>query len=342
MSDNAKLKRKVQVAVESETTKGTAESVTAADAKILVYDPVFNFNPAQFKRNVTRKSLSKIPSLPGQRPCEVTFQVELMGPPLANIGDAPSQSDLWTACAVGETLTGGTSVDYAPISDQDDMKTVTIAFFEDGLKKVLAGAMGNARIIFKVGEPVMVEFTFQGKYSSYSDVSMLSPSYPAEKPFIFMGASVNVGGDELIFDNMEFNLQNSITLRPDPSDAGGIIAAQIVDREPVITFDPELVSQSTHDFWGKLISENTMTFNLVMNSSDNVQCTLNFPAVRYTASNPGDRDGISTMESTLEVCASTTSANDDEFSLRFAVSTTTSTTTTSTSTTTTSTTTTTT
>jgi len=105
--------------------------------------------------------------------------------------------------------------------------------------------MGNVRFIFTVGEPIMCEFTFYGKQSTYSDTALFSPTYPAEKPLIFQNATVTILGDTLILNTLELDMQNTVSMLPKPSDSTGISYGQIVNRDPVITFDPDLELKAT-------------------------------------------------------------------------------------------------
>jgi len=328
------LTRRLQVAAEIESISGTAMTLTAVDANILAYEPVFNFNPTQFKRDPYRATLSRMNSEPGLQLCELTFKCELMGPAIANAGTASAVGVFLRACAMQEALVASTSNTYTPISTA--MKTVTIAVYEDGLKKQLCGAMGNAKITCNVGEPIMVEFTFTGKYSSHSDTAMLVPTYPASKPLIFQNATVTVLGDTLLLNTLEIDLQNEVSMRTDPTDATGYAFAKVTARNPVMTFDPEQELVATHDFISKVKSTTEAAISIVVTATDQTQLTISMPKARYTGISGGDRDGIRTYSATMELNMSA-SAGNDELSLAF-LGTTTSTTTTSTTTTSTSTT----
>lgn len=321
------LTRRVQVAASIESIKGTAESLAAIDAKLLAYEPVFNFDPTQFKRNPYRKTLSRMNSIPGQQLCELTVQCEIMGPPFASRGQSSIFANLLRACGFSESLSAGVSSTYVPRSTS--FETITLAIYEDGVKKKLCGAMGNVRIICKVGEPIMAEFTFQGKYSSHSDTSMLSPSYPASVPLIFQNATVTVFGDSLLMQNLEINMQNTVVMRDKPQDSTGFDYAIITERNPVMTFDPEAELVATHDFLSKLISTTEAAVSIVVTATDNTKLTISLPKARYTGVPSADRDGMRTYSATCEL---NMDSGDDEVSLVFA-GTSTSTTTTSTSTT---------
>ena len=322
----ALLTRRVQVACKLETSPGTAETLTASEATILAYEPVWNFNPAQFKRDPYRKTLSRMNSVAGQRLCEMTLRAELMGPPIASRGTTTALSVLLKAGGFTEALSVGVSNILTPVST--GFEPITVAVYEDGLVKQLCGAMGNARIICKIGEPIFVEFTFVGKYSTHSDTAMLSPTYPASKPLIFQNATVTIFSDTLLMQNLEINMQNEVTLRDDPGDDTGYAYAQIVSRNPVLTFDPEQELVATHDFLSKLMSATEAAISLSVTATDRTALTIALPKAKYVGLSKADRDGILTYSATCEL---NMSSGDDEVTITFA-GTTTSTTTTSTTT----------
>ena len=321
------LTRRVQVAAKLETDKGIAEALTATEGTLLAYDPVFNFDPTQFKRNPYRKTLSRMNSVPGQQLCELTLQCEVMGPPFANKGTACIFGTLLQACGFDETLDSGVDNVYLPLSTGH--KTITLAVYEDGIMKKFCGAMGNVRIICKVGEPLMAEFTFQGKYSTHSDTAMLSPTYPASKPLIFQNATVTIFNDSLLMQNLEINMQNTVIMRDKPQDSTGFDYAIITERNPVMTFDPEAELVATHDFLGKLISTTEAAVSIVITATDNTELTISLPKARYTGVPNADRDGMRTYSATCEL---NMSSGDDEVSITFAGTTTSTSTTSTTST----------
>ena len=328
------ITRRIHVGGRLESTKGTAITVGAGQAKILAYEPAFEFNPAKFKRNPFTASLSRHASLTGQHLAELTFRAELMAPPIARIGESPSNGPYLQASGLDESLSGSTSSAYAPISTLALMETITIAVWEDGMKKVLAGAMGNARFIFVVGESVMVEYTFMGKYSTHEDESMPSPEPEDEKPFIFQNATFTVHSSPMLIQNMEINMQNEIIYRPKPQDETGILHAMIVGRDPIVTLDPEQQLVADFNFFNRLKVSTEAAISIILQSSDDSICTIALPKTAFTGLSQNDREGIRTYSATMEANKNSTAGN-DELTITFAGTTTTTTTTTSTSTTTT-------
>jgi hypothetical protein len=121
------LKRKAQVALEEESVEGTAETLAAADATMLVYDPTFQVTPQRTERNPARSTLSQLAPVIGMLPATMSFRTELKGSGAADTepawdralrccGLARAAVGKMTIGAVtsgpfvpGETVTGGTS-----------------------------------------------------------------------------------------------------------------------------------------------------------------------------------------------------------------------------------------
>lgn len=305
----AKISRICQIAGKVEDASGTAETLTATQATILAYDPVMDAEFEQFKRNPVVKHMSRFASEPGARKMSMTFKAELMGPLSLAKGVTLPITPFLRVCGFSESLSVGVSNIYVPLSSS--FVTATIAQYIDGLRKTMCGCAGNVKFQFKVGEPVMCEFNFQGKYSEHSDQAMLTPTYPAQVPLMFMGASVTILGSTLVIDNLEIDMGNEIVLSPLPSDASGIDYAKITGRNPTMTFDPELVAVSSHDFYNKLKSRATATVTIVIGDGNSNKITFSLPAVRYTGIKQGDRSGIGIANATCEVCKSVDAGNDE-------------------------------
>lgn len=74
-----KLYRVRQMAAKIEAVEGTAETLAAADGKLLVYDAKTKFDPSMFKRDPMRSSLSQMTQLPGLKKGTVTGRLEVRG-----------------------------------------------------------------------------------------------------------------------------------------------------------------------------------------------------------------------------------------------------------------------
>lgn len=74
-----KLSRVRQLAAKIESVEGTAETLTAAEAKYLVYDPKVKFDVGMFQRNPARASLAQMTRIPGLKKATLTARLEVRG-----------------------------------------------------------------------------------------------------------------------------------------------------------------------------------------------------------------------------------------------------------------------
>jgi len=217
----------------------------------------------------------------------------------------------------GELITGGTSGATAttsstgtatgkaiePVSDEDDMVTLTMASYEDGIRKLLKGARGNLKFNLKAGEPAMMNFEFQGVEAGITDVSLLGADFGSSLPVppVFLNASFSI--DEYAARLSELELDVGAVLAPsiDVNDERGIKLFKITDANVVGSYDPEMVIVATHDFYGKWFGNTTMVLDFVLGSAAGNQARFYAPRVQYIGLDDGDREGIATVAANFSV-----------------------------------------
>lgn len=116
-----------QVAFEIEAVEGTAETLVAADATMLAYEPDFKDDLGFFTREPNRATYSKLDSIPGIKAARMTWKTELKGS--GSVSTPPAWDDVIRCCGFirsavsriaigavtsgpfipGETVTGGNS-----------------------------------------------------------------------------------------------------------------------------------------------------------------------------------------------------------------------------------------
>ena len=80
------LIRKRQLAAKIEAVEGTAETLLAADAGILVnFSPKASYDPQMYQRDPVRASLTKMGKLAGKRSAGIDFSIELKGSGLVTV-----------------------------------------------------------------------------------------------------------------------------------------------------------------------------------------------------------------------------------------------------------------
>ena len=120
------LHRQRVIAVATEASKGTAETLDAADADVLAEDIRFEYAPDELDRNVLSSTLSRFASVSGAPVATVTCRVELRGSGTATT--APSWGKLLQICGFTETI-DSSSVVYTVESDDDLTDTGTIGVY---------------------------------------------------------------------------------------------------------------------------------------------------------------------------------------------------------------------
>jgi hypothetical protein len=376
------LTRKRQLAAKIEAVEGTAETLAAADAKLLVYNPKVSFDVAMAERNPARTSFSDIGKIPGKRPAGLSFRLELRGSGAA--ATVPEWGKLLQACGLGvnalksmnigaitngpfqhgETITGGTSAakgrvvintangatailfvsvsgtfvsgevitggtsaatattsslsstvgnEFKPVSD--NIPSLTQGSFEDGLRKLIKGSRGKVKFGFKSGEPVYLDFEFQGVEAGITDTAFLANvTYESTKPPAFLNALFSVDAYSAKIGEMNFDVANTLAVRDDVNDARGILSFAITDRIVSGSFNPEMVSCATHDFHNKWFSGAEMIIDFTVGSVAGNKFRFYIPRAQYTKIEDEDRDGLQLAKSAFNLNGSLL-YGDDELSI---------------------------
>lgn len=170
----AKFWKSKTILAKIETVYGTDPTPTGAANAILAMDVSFNPQEGEvIQRNIERTQFSAAPFVIQGIRSQITFSVDLVGSGAA--GTAPKWGPLMRACAVAETITAATKVEYTPITD--NAESITLYFDLDGIKSKMIGCRGTAVVRLGVnGNPVIV-FTFTGLYTTPTDAAKPTPDY---------------------------------------------------------------------------------------------------------------------------------------------------------------------
>jgi len=304
------LSNRAVVAAKAESTEGTVITLAGADANFQVMEPKFDADISMFKREILDGSLSPFKMTPGTRLGKISFKVENKGSGTA--GTAPAIGKLLLACGFGETVVGGTSVTYAPISVLTSIPSLTIALYKDGLKKMIKGARGNVKYSAKNGEPGMFEFEFLGVYDSVADVAMVTPSgVETTVPVALLSAVFSVASFSAVVSQIAFDMSNTLEPRPDINTAAGFISTLLTKREPKGSFDPEDELVGTHDFYGRWLAGTTGVLTWRHPGAAGNICIFNVPVCQYTKIAESDRNGIAVLNSDFLMARSAVGGNDE-------------------------------
>lgn len=252
------------LAAKLETTNGTAISVSATDADHLVYG--FDYSPdAASAERPLNGSMGSDVSIPGAQTGTVRFNVQLAGK--GSVSAVPPWADRFLP-ACGYTKTGS-QFDRAVTG-----QTLTIAWFEDGLKNIFYGAAGTFKLSGTTSQPAEAMFEFKGLHLSETDVSIISPTFPSVLPPIWAGSTTTIASYTPVLSKFEIDAGNQIEYRPDQAAAGGIRCALIVNHLPKLTIDPEATLVATRN-WDSIYRAMTEeAFSLSLGSVSNNTITI--------------------------------------------------------------------
>lgn len=306
------LKRKRVLAAKIESTSGTAESLTASDALFNIYDAMMQPNIEMIQRP-SQGAFSQNPAVPGAYLATCTFRTDYTGNGAA--ASAAWADTFFPACGFTETTDT-----FAPVSEPpgSNVKTLTIGLYTDGVFKSMRGCSGNFRIAYITGQPIFVEFTFQGVWVDPSDVALISPSYPTIKPIRAANATFTVGGSAYpCIESMVVESGNTLFPREcaTQSDGSGLHSVIITDRLPIITMTPESDLVANEDEYGDWLDMTEAA--LVYSVTDGTDTVLtSAPKMQRTNVQESDRNGQQTDEVTWQ-CNKSAAGGDDELTIDF-------------------------
>lgn len=304
---------RTQIAARIEAAEGTMETLAGADA-LLAGNLTYRIDTDMTPRPNVTGSLSQFSRVPGRRSATMEFEAELKGSGAA--GTAPAIGRLLRACGFGETVVPSTSVTYAPASTA--VPTITLGAFQDGATVFRAwGARGNVRLVFRAGQHPVAQFRFLAADFSHVDGALLTTGvvYETTIPQAFLSATLTVQGYAAIVESVEIDTGNEVVPRIDANAPSGQRVFIVANRDPIMTFDPELVTVATADFYGQLRSGTIGALNIgPLGATAGNRVTVAAPRVQYTGITPGDRQGIRSLGID---CALTRNAGDDELTIAF-------------------------
>jgi len=279
------------IAGKIEGTEGTYETLAAADGGLLLYDAKF-ITPEQWvERNPMRATFSRYPGVHGRKPASITFRVEVRGSGTA--GTAPDWGKYLRACGFGETVVGGVSVTYKPISTA--IPCLSMALWDDGVAHRIRSARGNVKLSAKIGEPAYLDFEFSGVYQAVVDEATPGGiSYSSVQPVACIGANIlTMHTYNPIMGAIDIDMGTSVAVRESMNVVGGLLSALITGRDPKGTLDPEMTTVAAHDWYGKWASGVTGTLSFALTGSAGNITTITAPTLQYRAISDAERNGIS-------------------------------------------------
>ena len=275
------LTRKRAIKVIAEATKGTFLAPTQA---LTVFDPVINPTaPFEERHDVGLYRGPSMGGVVGERSGKCTFGAELRG---SGTGLEAGLAILLQACGFLKTAEVY-NTHSTPASDIN----VSIAMWEDGKKKGLAGGAGNVIMGGGVGKRFMCNFDFSGIWQAPVDDALPAFAPATTAPLFLQGGTFTLGGQAIKIGSFELNMGNVVAERKGVVGVGGIAHYLITYQVPLLTITPETDLVGGYDFYGLWLAGTPAVVSLVVsNAGDTV--TFAIPAFQTREISEGDRDGI--------------------------------------------------
>ena len=296
-----------------ETTYDSDPTPSASSNAIAVQDAQIKENATAIERNLQLTSLGDFPSLLGEQWCEITFKVPVVGS--GSAGTAPRIGCLLQACGLGETVSGGTSVTYAPVSSGHG--SVTIWLYKDGRLHKMTGCRGSFKLSMPAGKEIMAEFTLMGRYAAPTNVSLATPTFESTVTLPPICKSTTFQYDSkstLVVGTFELDAAMNVVKRMSLNDANAIAGFEITDRKPKVTIDPEAQIQTSYAFRSDWLTT-TRALSIVATRAAGNIVTTNVPQAVITKVEYADRDGV--LVEKLELEASESTSLNDSFNIVF-------------------------
>lgn len=299
------------VLAKSEVTYNTDPTPGATDA-ILVENPSWsNEGLRMIERPAVKPTLGPKKSIYGGKLETITFTCEIKYSGTA--GTAPEIDALLKACGLGVTNVPATSDTYAPASSS--IGSCTIYYYQDGTRKRLTGCRGNAEFVLTAGDKGMINFTLTGHATTRTDTALITPTYDAELPSAVLSGAFTIDSFSGIISKLQFDLGNTLSMRPSVSAADGYGEIIIANRNVTGSIDPEDELVATEDWYGNFESGASMALSLGAIGPDaGSKYTITMPAVTYLDVSQADREGVRSLELPFQAVES---SGDDQVSLAF-------------------------
>jgi hypothetical protein len=287
--------------------------VEATDAKLVENIGWSNEGLRMNERPAVRQNIGMLQMVFGGTLRSITFDVEIKGSGGA-VDLPPELGTMLRACGMGETINAAVDVQYAPVSTGHE--SVTIYYYQDGIRHIMTGCVGNCAFNLETGALGKISFTFTGHLIDVTDQPLPpAPVYQTNVPPPLINTPFTIGGYAAIINALAFDLSNTVATPPDMSASDGYSQIRITQRDVQGSYDPEAVLVSVDDPFtqlqlGTLLAVTTGVIGSVVGN----RIQVDMPAAYEKDVSPGDRDGIRTYDIPLGFTEST---GDDEVLLTF-------------------------
>ena len=205
--------------------------------------------------------------------------------------------------------------------------SVSIGLAKDGVRESLQGARGTVSLSGTIGEPMLLNFTFNGvKTAAIDGGGVSSVTYDDATPPVLLGVNATVGDStsttvalqkSFCANSFSLDFANDVQYRRCMSASTGIDGIYINGRTPAGTFDPEQFAELDFAYMSNFFSAAAMRmdFNVGTTAPNLFRMKLNNMAI--TSVGQSDRNGVIVRDIgfALHSGSGTSLTGDNEFAI---------------------------
>ena len=279
----------------TETTPGTAVSLTGSDCSFNAYDVLIDLDTESEEREA-QGSFGTLSSVPGGLKGKATFKIDCGWDGTAT---EPSWADTFLpACTWVKSGQVFTPRSEGPGTNT---KTLTIGCYlgpdgsSSGPFKSLSGCMGTFKLVCPTGKMAYFEFDFSGVWIAPTDVALPSVTYPTAKPIKYANSTSTWNSVALCVENITLDAGNEVVMRECAS-GDGYESAIVVDRRIKVTANPEMRKIATENPWLQFTAMTEAPLTWSLDGPGNSLFTVATPKAQLKAPKEGNRSKIVTNE----------------------------------------------
>jgi hypothetical protein len=313
--------KKAVLLAKLETTYGTDAIPTGVANAMSISNVSYDLMYDSVERQIMRPHFGAQQSLHNTRFAKLTGEVELA--PSGVAGTAPAYGVLLRACAMAETITATTRVEYSPVTDGQESST--LYFYLDGAWHKLIGAMGTFELSMNEGEIPVLKFDFTGIDGGVVEGALPAVTLTAWKtPQLVTSANsagLKFGGAYaagVLTGGVQFPSRGlSVTLGNDvkPRRMLNTQSVAIVERKATGSVQMELTAAQEVALINDINAQTLSTLSFEHGTAAGSKVLAFCPSVQRLSPKRTDQDGIAQMSVELTLLPS---AANDELRLVFA------------------------
>ena len=306
-----KLHRKRSLLAKAESSYGTNPTPTGSANYVQVID--LNIDPVvsdEISRDLISPYMGNYEVLLANTRVNVTFDVEMAGS--GSAGTAPKYGAILKACGLSETVSGGDTVTYAPVTTPSDSVTLFVNY--DGIRHMITGCRGTFSLVCEVNQIPRISFSLTGIFNAPTDQALPTVTRSNQAtPLIFKNGSTSnfaIFGFAAALQSWNLDFNNEVIYR---ELVGGTKEVLITDRRPSGTAVVESVALSSHNFFTDATGSSTGTNTWLHGTAAGNKITVSCPQTDLGQPTYEESDGVTMLS--LPFYATPTASANNEFSL---------------------------